>query len=101
MRHALHVIERQVWLERSNRSLYAWRQRLVWHRRPYLQHTKLGVLLGDGHVEVGLRILEQESVLAGVRHAQDLDPRPAQPGRPETPTDRVSARPQHIGEMLV
>src|SRR5204862_4308310 len=42
-----------------------------------------------------------KSVLAGVRHTNDLDPSPVPPDRFEALTDRVSTRPQHVSEMLV
>src|SRR4029077_2351791 len=49
----------------------------------------------------GLRILEEELILTGLRDAHHLDPVPVRPGRFEAPTDCVLTRPQHLGEALI
>ena len=62
LRHGLDVIEWQIGLERPDRSLGSRYQRIRRYRSADLEHAKRRVPLGNGHVDVGLRILEEELV---------------------------------------
>ena len=101
LRHALYVVQRQVRLEVSNRSFDSRRERVGRYRRSYLEHPKSRVLLCNGDEEVGLRIFEEELILAGLRNPHHFDPVPVRPGRFEAPADRVLTGPQHVREALV